>query len=60
LHSLSLVIRITAPGKNHFKNSGAALCSAVIYYAGVMPLDNMIKNSQATLARQRNPELDEK
>ncbi|HDT2118674.1 TPA: type II secretion system protein M, partial [Enterobacter roggenkampii] len=28
------------------------LCSAVIYYAGIIPLDNMIKNSQATLARQ--------
>ena len=34
------------------KIAAGALFGAVIYYAGVIPLDNMIKNSQATLARQ--------
>src|SRR5690606_29585473 len=31
---------------------GTAFCCALVYYAGVVPLDNMIKNSQATLKRQ--------
>lgn len=30
----------------------AAICSAVVYYAGVIPLDTMIKESQSVLARQ--------
>lgn len=30
---------------------GTAFCCALVYYAGVVPLDNMIKNSQATLKR---------
>ncbi|HBX13638.1 MAG TPA: type II secretion system protein M [Leclercia adecarboxylata] len=31
---------------------GTAFCCTLVYYAGVVPLDNMIKNSQATLKRQ--------
>ena len=31
---------------------GTAFCCALVYYAGVVPLDNMIKNSQTTLKRQ--------
>ncbi len=31
---------------------GTVFCCALVYYAGVVPLDNMIKNSQATLKRQ--------
>jgi general secretion pathway protein M len=29
------------------------LFSAAVYYAGVIPLDNMIQNSKSTLARQK-------
>lgn len=36
-----------------FKVGAAALCCAVIYYGGMIPLDNMIKNSQSTLLRQK-------
>ncbi|WP_336996986.1 type II secretion system protein M [Leclercia sp. M50] len=32
----------------------AALGCAVVYYGGMVPLDNMIKNSQSTLKRQRD------
>jgi general secretion pathway protein M len=35
------------------KIGAAALVGAAIYYAGVIPLDNMIQNSKATLSRQK-------
>ena len=35
------------------KAGAAALCCAVIYYAGIVPLDNMIKNSQTVLRKQQ-------
>lgn len=35
------------------KICAVALLGAAIYYAGVIPLDNMIKNSKATLSRQK-------
>lgn len=35
------------------KIGAAALVGAAIYYAGVIPLDNMIQNSTATLSRQK-------
>ncbi|WP_395305775.1 type II secretion system protein GspM [Enterobacter sp. ECC-019] len=35
------------------KICAAALAGAAIYYAGVIPLDNMIQNSKATLIRQK-------
>lgn len=35
------------------KICAAALLGAAVYYAGVMPLDNMIQNSASTLARQK-------
>jgi len=35
------------------KICAAALMGAAIYYAGVIPLDNMIQNSKATLSRQK-------
>ncbi|EOG8082743.1 type II secretion system protein M [Citrobacter sp. CK184] len=31
----------------------AAMCCAVIYYGGIIPLDHMIQNSQSTLMRQK-------
>ena len=34
------------------KICAVAIVGAAVYYTGVIPLDNMIKNSQATLARQ--------
>ncbi|MCG0456242.1 type II secretion system protein M [Enterobacter cloacae complex sp. ECC445] len=35
------------------KICAAAIAGAVIYYAGMIPLDNMIQNSKATLSRQK-------
>ncbi|MBS7442212.1 type II secretion system protein M [Enterobacter sp. 120016] len=35
------------------KICAVALAGAAIYYAGVIPLDNMIQNSKATLSRQK-------
>ncbi|MCM7771830.1 type II secretion system protein M [Enterobacter asburiae] len=35
------------------KICAVALTGAAIYYAGVIPLDNMIQNSKATLSRQK-------
>lgn len=35
------------------KICAVAIAGAVIYYAGMVPLDNMIQNSKATLSRQR-------
>ncbi|MGP6134670.1 type II secretion system protein M [Enterobacter chuandaensis] len=35
------------------KICAAALLGAVVYYAGMIPLDNMIQNSKATLTRQK-------
>jgi general secretion pathway protein M len=35
------------------KICAVALLGAAIYYAGVIPLDNMIQNSKATLSRQK-------
>ncbi|WP_217479957.1 type II secretion system protein GspM [Enterobacter chuandaensis] len=35
------------------KICAAALLGAVVYYAGMIPLDNMIQNSKATLSRQK-------
>ncbi|WP_368541405.1 type II secretion system protein GspM [Enterobacter soli] len=42
----------SAREKTLLKNGAAALCCAAIYYAGVIPLDNMIQSSKTTLARQ--------
>lgn len=39
--------------RNLFKLFAAAMCCAVVYYGGMIPLDNMVKNSQATLLRQQ-------
>ncbi|MCU6215010.1 type II secretion system protein M [Enterobacter bugandensis] len=35
------------------KICAVAMLGAAIYYAGVIPLDNMIQNSKSTLARQK-------
>lgn len=35
------------------KICAVALLGAVVYYAGMIPLDNMIQNSKATLTRQK-------
>ncbi|MBE3286755.1 type II secretion system protein GspM [Enterobacter cloacae complex sp. P31C] len=35
------------------KICAVAIVGAVIYYAGMVPLDNMIQNSKATLSRQK-------
>ncbi|WP_320720602.1 type II secretion system protein M [Enterobacter sp. 296B2] len=35
------------------KICAVAIAGAVIYYAGMVPLDNMIQNSKATLSRQK-------
>ncbi|MDR2262406.1 MAG: type II secretion system protein M [Enterobacter asburiae] len=35
------------------KICAATMLGAVVYYAGVTPLDNMIKNSNSTLVRQK-------
>lgn len=35
------------------KICAASMCCAVVYYAGVIPLDNMIQSSKTTLARQK-------
>jgi general secretion pathway protein M len=35
------------------KICAVALLGATVYYAGVIPLDNMIQNSKATLTRQK-------
>ncbi|HDV9838649.1 TPA: type II secretion system protein M [Enterobacter asburiae] len=35
------------------KICAAALLGAVVYYAGMIPLDNMIQDSKATLTRQK-------
>ncbi|UUR71309.1 type II secretion system protein M [Enterobacter asburiae] len=35
------------------KICAAALLGAVVYYAGMIPLDNIIQNSKATLTRQK-------
>ncbi|EOF9300414.1 type II secretion system protein GspM [Enterobacter bugandensis] len=35
------------------KICAVALLGAVVYYAGMVPLDNMIQNSKATLTRQK-------
>ncbi|WP_370965302.1 type II secretion system protein GspM [Enterobacter wuhouensis] len=42
----------SAREKTILKACAAALCCAAIYYGGMLPLDNMIKNSQMTLKRQ--------
>ena len=34
------------------KICAVAIAGAVIYYAGMVPLDNMIQNSKATLKRR--------
>lgn len=39
--------------RNLFELFAAAMCCAVVYYGGMIPLDNMVKNSQATLLRQQ-------
>lgn len=39
--------------RNLIKLFAAAMCCAVVYYGGMIPLDNMVKNSQSTLLRQR-------
>ncbi|MET6677176.1 type II secretion system protein M [Citrobacter amalonaticus] len=39
--------------RNLFKLCGGALCCAMIYYGAMMPLDNMIKNSEAVLIKQQ-------
>ncbi|HEC5278613.1 TPA: type II secretion system protein M [Enterobacter cloacae] len=39
--------------RNLFKLGGAALCCAIIWYGAIMPLDNMIKNSESTIIKQK-------
>ena len=36
-----------------FTFCGAALCCAIVWYGAMTPLDNMIKNSQSTLTKQK-------
>lgn len=43
----------SARERNLFKICAAAMCSAVIYYGGVIPLDTMIKSSQSVLIKQK-------
>lgn len=43
----------SARERNLFKICAAAMCCAVIYYGGVIPLDNMIKSSQSVLIKQK-------
>ncbi len=41
------------------KICAASMCCAVVYYAGVIPLDNMIQGSKQRLGTpERNAELD--
>lgn len=53
------IARLTSRYQNYsirekilLKAGMAAMCCAVIYYGGVVPLDNMIKDSQLTLKKQ--------
>jgi general secretion pathway protein M len=39
--------------RNLFKLCGAALCCAIIWYGVMTPLDNIIKNEQSTLQKQK-------
>ena len=43
----------SARERNLFKICAAAMCCAVIYYGGVIPLDTMIKSSQSVLIKQK-------
>lgn len=43
----------SARERNLFKICAAAMCCAVIYYGGVIPLDTMIKSSQSILIKQK-------
>ncbi|MFY9997712.1 MAG: type II secretion system protein M [Leclercia sp.] len=43
----------SARERNLIKVCSAALCCAVLYYGGMVPLDNMIASSQSTLTRQQ-------
>lgn len=43
----------SAREKNVLKIGAVAILGSAIYYAGVIPLDNMIQNSKATLSRQK-------
>ncbi|WP_058911159.1 type II secretion system protein GspM [Entomohabitans teleogrylli] len=46
--------KYSARERNLIKTGAAALCCAVVYYGGIIPLDNMIKNSQTTLRREQD------
>ncbi|MFP5974446.1 type II secretion system protein GspM [Enterobacter mori] len=39
--------------RNLFKLCGSALCCAIIWYGVMTPLDNIIKNEQSTLQKQK-------
>lgn len=43
----------SAREKTILKIGAVAILGSVIYYAGVIPLDNMIQNSKTTLSRQK-------
>lgn len=43
----------SARERNLFKLCAVALCCALVYYGGMVPLDNIIQNSQSTLLRQK-------
>jgi len=43
----------SARERNLIKTGAAALCCAMVYYGGMVPLDNMIASSQSTLNRQQ-------
>ncbi|NJQ20040.1 type II secretion system protein M [Pantoea sp. LS15] len=43
----------SAREKNVLKIGAVAILGSAIYYAGVIPLDNMIQNSKTTLSRQK-------
>lgn len=45
--------KYSARERNLFKICAAAMCCAVIYYGGVIPLDTMIKSSQSVLIKQK-------
>lgn len=39
--------------RNIFKLCGGVLCCAFVYYGAMMPLDNIIKNSESVLIKQK-------
>jgi len=46
-------LRYSPRERNLFKLCGATLCCAIIWYGVIAPLDNIIKNEQSTLQKQK-------